>query len=288
MFKMSKNAMLFNGAALIIVAASAVMVVRSALFHDDAPPCLDRYGRGTVLNLEANGTPLGIEDLQSRAGGTDWGLLAGGRVVKLKSGPAKAAMEFNLGQAAKAVPSDAAQQRPGIGFLWSPRGLNAAGSACLAYSVFLPEDFDFGKGGILPGLTGGAIDDQGGEPKDPPFSTRIAWRTDGAGDLHTHLPGWPLGRSLGNDRGGFRLEKGRWISLEQEVVLNAPGHKNGLVRIWVDGALRFEKSGLVFRDKAAGTLETGLMGVLSEVAMPGDTPQARHKLWLTGFELRWQ
>ena len=95
MFKMSKNAMLFNGAALIIVAASAVMVVRSALFHDDAPPCLDRYRRGTVLNLEANGTPLGIEDLQSRAGGTDWGLLAGGRVVKLKSGPAKAAMEFN-------------------------------------------------------------------------------------------------------------------------------------------------------------------------------------------------
>ena len=44
MLKMSKNAMLFNGAAVIIVAATAGMMVRSALFHDDAPPCLDRFG----------------------------------------------------------------------------------------------------------------------------------------------------------------------------------------------------------------------------------------------------
>ncbi len=287
MFKMSKNAMLFNGAALIVIAATAGMMVRSALFHDDAPPCLDRFDRGSVLSLENGGQPLGIEDLQSRVGGTDWGLLSGGRVVKLKSGPAKAAIEFDLGAAAKSARKDDGEAKPGIGFFWAPRGLDLAVSACLAYSVFVPEDFEFGKGGILPGLIGARVE-EAPEAKEPPFSARLAWRADGAGDIHTDIPGWSRGRPMGNDRGGFRLDKGRWINLEQEVVLNAPGQKNGLIRVWVDGALRFEKSGLVFRDKAAGTLEAGLAGVMSEVAMPSDTPGARHKLWVTGFELRWR
>lgn len=288
MKNMSNKALLLNGAAVLIILASGVAVLRSAIFHDDAPPCLDRYAKGTVLSLERNGQPLGTEDLQARVSGTDWGLLQGARIVKLKSGPAPFAMEMNLG-AVKPRP-EGSDIRPGLGFTWSPRGFDKAIAACLAYSVFMPEDFEFGKGGTLPGLVG-ANKDETAEVKEPAFSTRYAWRADGSGDIHTHVPNWPVGRSLGNDRGGFSFKKGAWVSLEQEVVLNDPGAKNGFIRIWVDGSLRFEKSGLVFRDQPAaetGAAGPALAGVLSEVAMPADVPGAKHKLWLTAYELRWR
>lgn len=285
MKSMSNKAILFNGAALVIVLATAGAMVRSALFHDDAPPCLDRYAKGTVFGLERNGQPLGTPDLQSRVGGTDWGLLEGARVVKLKSGPAPHALEMNLG--AVKVRADDKETKPGIGFTWAPRGFERAEAACLAYSVYLGEDFVFGKGGVLPGLFGIPKNDNG-EAKDPVFSTRYAWRADGSGDVHTHLPDWPVGRAMGNDRGGFKLDRGRWMTLEQEVVLNDPGQKNGLIRIWVDGALRFEKSQVMFRDKNGDTAQAALAGVLAEVSMPGDTPVAQHRLWISPFELRWR
>ncbi len=285
---MSNRAILLNGAALLIIALSGGAVLRSALFHDDAPPCLDRFANGTALGLERNGQPLGIADLQARVSGTDWGLLDGARVVKLKSGPSPHALEMNLG-AVKPRP-EGSDLKPGIGFTWTPRGFERATAACLAYSVFLPEDFDFGKGGILPGLVGTAKDDAA-EVKETTFSTRYAWRADGSGDIHTHLPGWSVGRPLGNDRRGFQFAKGSWMSLEQEVVLNDVGAKNGLIRIWVDGALRFEKSGLVFREKGVADRDAvapALAGVLAEVAMPNDTPGAKQKLWMSRFELRWR
>ncbi|MFM9942745.1 MAG: polysaccharide lyase [Hyphomicrobiaceae bacterium] len=289
---MSNRAILLNGAAILIVAASGLAVLRSALFHDDAPPCLDRYAQGTSLSLERNGQPLGTADLQARVGGTDWSLIDHARVVKLKSGPGPHALEMNIGSLPpRAEGSDV---KPGIGFTWSPRGFEKAAAACLAYSVFLPEDFDFGKGGVLPGLVG-TTKDEAAEIKEPAFSTRYAWRADGSGDIHTHLPGWSVGRSLGNDRRGFEFAKGKWMSLEQEVVLNAPGAKNGMIRVWVDGALRFEKSGLVFRQRAGIDKDAErdvalptLAGVLSQVAMPNDPPKAKNKVWLTSFELRWK
>lgn len=284
----SNKAILLNGAAVLIAVASGAAVLRGALFNEDAPPCLDRYAKGSVLSLSRGGQPLATEDLQSRAGGTDWGLIEGARIVKLKAGPAPYALEMNLANV-KPRP-DVASSRPGIGFTWQPRGFERAAAGCLAYAVFLAEDFEFGKGGILPGLAGNA-ESEAAEVKEPAFSARLAWRADGNGDIHTHLPGWPVGRSLGNDRAGFAFARGKWIALEQEVVLNDPGAKNGLIRVWVDGTLRFEKSGLVFREKApgdAGGAAPALAGVLSEVSMPADVAPTRQKLWLTGYELRWR
>jgi hypothetical protein len=236
-----------------------------------------------MLGLERAGEPLSAADMQSRLGGTDWGLLEGARAVKLKSGPAKFALEMNL---ASVRPARDREAKAGIGFLWTPSSFKGAEAACLKYALFLPDDFEFGRGGRLPGLVGLRRDLPG--DAEPDFSTRYAWRADGAGDIHTHLHGWTTGRSMGNDRHGFTFPKGRWVLLEQEVVLNDIGRKNGLIRIWVDGDLRFEKSSLVFREASGPTAEAMITGVLSEVVMPTDAPGARQKLWLSPFELRWK
>ena len=280
----STNAMLFNGGAILIAGASVIFVARSLVVADDAPPCSGRYAQGTRMSLDRNGAPLAGADLQSRLGGTDWGVLDRARVVKLKSGPAPFALEFDL-TGSKADDRDDSNGREGVGFHWAPRDFGQVGRACLAYQVFLPEGFEYGGGGRLPGLMGMAAKD--GDAGGIAFSARYAWRDTGTGDIHTHISGLPEGRALGNDRGGFAFPRGRWIALEQEVVLNQPGQKNGLLRVWVDGALRFEKSNVVIRDKA----EAAITGVLSEAVATGKdvSPNAKaQKIWLTPFELRWQ
>ena len=126
-----------------------------------------------------------------------------------------------------------------------------------------------------------------GDAANPEFSTRYSWNGGGAGDFYTQLPDWSTGRSLGNDRRGFHFSKGEWVKLDQEVVLNTPGKKDGLLRIWVDGHLRYEKSNVVFREAQGPTSEAQIAGVLSEIVMPGDKPGDKHKIWLSPFELRW-
>jgi hypothetical protein len=276
----STRFMLFNGAALLIVGFAGVTVLRSMFFHDDAPVCTERYLVGGQLSIERDGQPLASEEFQARMSGSDWGLVGSTRVVKLKSGPAPHAMEFALAKAR--------DERPGIGFAWTPSSFKPAEAACLSYSIYLSEDFDFGKGGRLPGLYGVAADQEQGAARNPAFSTLYAWRADGNGDIHTHLPGHTTGRPLGNDRKGFSFPRGQWVRLDQEVVLNTPGYKDGVLRIWVDGQLRFQKSDLGFRAPEGPTEQARIAGVLSEIVMPGDKPTDKHKIWLSPFELRWR
>jgi hypothetical protein len=251
------------------------------------PACSERYERGIRLALERGGEIVTAVDLQARFGGTDWGLIEHARVVRLKQGPAGQAIEVTL----KGLSPEAEQSgKPqGIGFWWQPQSLGRVTAACLAYSIFLPDDFDFAKGGRLPGLMGNATataDTQ--DRRGPSFSTRIAWRQGGQGDIQGHMAGWPDQRMLGNDLAPFTIPRGRWAAIEQEVVLNTLPRRDGLVRIWVDGELAYEKAGLAIRENMLGAIN----GVLAEVALAGPAPdgkaQKSQSLWLTPFELRWK
>ena len=53
------------------------------------------------------------------------------------------------------------------------------------------------------------------------------------------------------DPEAFRLPRGKWIRLEQEIVLNTPGRKDGSIRVWVDGTLVVDKQHLMLRDNDA-------------------------------------
>lgn len=121
----------------------------------------------------------------------------------------------------------------------------------LSYSVRFSEEFDFVKGGKLPGLFGG-LGNNGGRIPDgrDGFSTRYMWRRGGQGEVYAYLPSsQEHGTSIG--RGQWRFQPGRWYHLEQEVQLNHPGQKDGRVRVWVDGRLRLDKDQLEFRSTDA-------------------------------------
>lgn len=73
----------------------------------------------------------------------------------------------------------------GAEFYASPLNLSDAKNVTMEYSVYFPVDFDWVKGGKLPGLYGGHTGCSGGAAAEDCFSTRLMWRQGGAGELFT-------------------------------------------------------------------------------------------------------
>ncbi|KAF8600092.1 hypothetical protein BDV93DRAFT_497076 [Ceratobasidium sp. AG-I] len=138
-----------------------------------------------------------------------------------------------------------------------------------SYSLLFSDGFKFNKGGKLPGLYGGTSADEatgcsGGRTRDGCWSTRMMWRTSGAGELYAYLPpsakvdnkaavcsktniscdedyGWSLGRST------WTWKTGTWQTIAQKVTLNDVGKPNGSVVIYVDGKEVYAANNIMLR-----------------------------------------
>ena len=130
----------------------------------------------------------------------------------------------------------------------------ASDSIVLSYSVRFDEEFDFVRGGKLPGLYGGIPRSGGQLPTGRDgYSTRIVWQSKGKGALYAYLPtnskaykGVTYGTMIG--AGAWQFEPGKWTDLSQRIKLNKPGTNDGRITIWIDGALVHDECGLRFRD----------------------------------------
>lgn len=85
-----------------------------------------------------------------------------------------------------------------------------------------------------------------------PLTLDPATGVKGAQVVTTKYNDFPNLRWLGNaPKGSFPVhgpeEHGRWICVEAMMKLNAPGRKDGEARLWVDGRLDAERTGMDFR-----------------------------------------
>ncbi|GHB28124.1 polysaccharide lyase [Salinicola rhizosphaerae] len=143
-------------------------------------------------------------------------------------------------------PSDT--EEGGAGFVMPVPALRQANSACLRYRVRFEPNFDFVKGGKLPGLYGGDGPTGGDEVTGTNgFSMRFMWRKQGQGELYEYVVNKDsdYGESVG--RGKWRFTPGQWVTVEEEIVLNDPDAENGVARVWIDGQPIFEQQGIVYR-----------------------------------------
>jgi hypothetical protein len=159
------------------------------------------------------------------------------------------------------------EPRSGTGFRSAvlPAGADAAR---LSYWVRFPEGFDFVRGGKLPGLYGGR-GNSGGEIPDGSngFSLRLMWREAGAAEVYAYLPTSERhGTSL--LRGRFAFVPGRWHHVVQEVVLNRPGHDDGVVSMVLDGQFAGAANGLRMRDVASLRID----GIFFDLFFGGSDP----------------
>ncbi|KAJ1030920.1 hypothetical protein NDA18_002149 [Ustilago nuda] len=134
----------------------------------------------------------------------------------------------------------------------TPFLLSLATSVTFNYSVFFPLYYDFVLGGKLPGLYGGTEGCGGGNNAEHCWSSRMAWRSGGLGELYAYLPQHKqntsamldvkpysyvnpvYGISLG--RGSFNLTKGAWTNISQTITLqNNETHPNGVFHVSVNG-----------------------------------------------------
>jgi hypothetical protein len=274
----------FNAAAVLVTAAAVGAVVRSWVFTPTAAPCSERYLNTTSLALERGGAVLTAADLQAGLGGNDAGVLENVAVARLDpSAPAPVAMTVSLPAGAMG-PNPASGAKAGISFPWRPRLVRGKAAACLVYSVLLPADFAFARGGTLPGLAGA----DAAEPAPDGFVARIVWRDGARGGIINRVTSSGETRMAPAEREAFAFPRGRWVRLEQEVVLNTPKQADGALRLWVDGRLAVDRTDQMFRARPDVTLA----GVAADVfygfepgaaAAPKDT-----RISLTPFELRWR
>jgi hypothetical protein len=275
----STTAILLNGALALVAVASIVTMGRSILGTEQRTSCRERYDNAVQWSLQReNGDLLTPSDLQARLGSTDWGLIERVSVVKA-SNPQGAALEVDL----RGAPAAAPGQTAGAGFEWAPQLIDGPRAGCASYGLFLDPKFSFATGGKLPGIFGG----RAGDDRDAPnaFSTRLAWNADGVLDIYGHMPGLASSRGLTNERNEVSLPRGRWIAVDQEVVLNTPGRSDGVLRVWLDGKLIFENGSVNYRTDT----DSAVRGILAEVAYarepaPGD---ASGRVSIAPFEFRW-
>lgn len=275
----STTVILLNGAVALVAVASIVTMGRSIIGSDQQVTCRERYTNAVQWSLQReSGELLTPYDLQARLGSTDWGLIERASVVKA-SNPQGAALEIDL----LGAPDKATAQPAGAGFEWAPQLIEGPRAGCASYGLYLDPKFSFAAGGRLPGIFGG----RSGEDRDAPdaFSARLSWDADGKLEIHGHMPGLASSRSVANERGETLLSRGRWIAVDQEVVLNTPGRNDGVLRVWLDGKLSVESRNVAFRtDK-----DSAVRGILAEVAYarqpaPGN---GTGLVSIAPFEFRW-
>ena len=86
--------------------------------------------------------------------------------------------------------------------MWNSSSGTAYESMMLSYEVAFDSGFDWRKGGKLPGLRGGPDPNNcsGGHQANGTncFTTRLMWRTNGAGESESVLPRWWVGSCGGS------------------------------------------------------------------------------------------
>jgi hypothetical protein len=128
----------------------------------------------------------------------------------------------------------------------------------LEYRLRFGDDFDWVRGGKLPGLAGGRTP-SGGHYDPDGFTARYMWRPNGRLVLYLYWAGQASSRQREGAQyaedldTGRTLERGREYVLRQYVRLNRPGQPDGVVRVWLDDELVLERTDLKFRVAADRT-----------------------------------
>ncbi|KAF8634310.1 hypothetical protein AX17_004262 [Amanita inopinata Kibby_2008] len=168
---------------------------------------------------------------------------------------------------------------------------NGAKHVTFSYRFLLQHDWEWVKGGKLPGVFGGVGDlayhCTGGraETRTHCFDLRPMWRPNGVGELYVYLPVTPsntrrllavppksyphasnYGVSVG--RGAFHFKLGYWTTITQRIKLNDMGQENGEIHLYINKELVISCTGLTLRTSP----ESRFKGMHFQTFFGGHTP----------------
>ncbi|MEN8906468.1 MAG: polysaccharide lyase [Clostridiales bacterium] len=138
------------------------------------------------------------------------------------------------------------------GALWRTNFDESYDELYMTYKIRFKENFDFVKGGKLPGLAGGEGNTGGNKPNGyDGWSARLMWRKNGAVVQYVYYPD-----QTGKYADDFAWDKedqkyfqpGKWHTITNYIKINTLGKKDGEILGWFDGELALESKNLLFRN----------------------------------------
>lgn len=237
------NGTLFGIAGGAFGVLTVALMIKSSFSEKTVPGCEMRYANASGFALErASGELLDAVSLQSKIYSDDWGFLDNVAIERDTTADGRLAMQVRFRPGGE-MNDRKRTATSGVGFTWRPGQLNTARAACLNYSVWLPADFDFGDGGVLPGLFGQSDT----SPETTKFSVQMRWLKSGKVAVQPVTPETLRPRFFVVNEDWLTLPRGKWVNIEQEILLNTPEASNGQLRVWVDGQLGFDRRNVQLR-----------------------------------------
>jgi hypothetical protein len=281
--KFSKRAIMINSVAGVVMLSGFVSLIHSTFARPYFEVCTARYHRQLAMTLDREGKPLTPTDIQAVSNGMDEGVIENLSIAAFNTGPAKFAMGVKL--AAGTVEQRSGRGiAGGISFPWAPSTIEQPQAACLSYNIFLPADFEFSTGGTLPGFFGTTINGQFGDK--PTFQTQLLWQRAGVPQFQLKSLSDSDNRTTAFKTWETAFPRGRWVRVDQELILNTPKQSDGVARLWFDGKLESEIKAVEVRDGP----ELAISGVASDIYFGGTNTGEAPKdavVWVTPFEIRW-
>lgn len=136
----------------------------------------------------------------------------------------------------------------GSGVGWA-KSLSSHDELYCSYAIRFSDDFEFVKGGKLPGLAGGAGNTGGDKPTGSDgWSARMMWRSGGALVQYVYHPDQPTIYGEDFPWAAAAVTPGVWYRVETRVVMNTPGKRNGIIQSWLNGEQVLDIRNIRFRD----------------------------------------
>ena len=130
------------------------------------------------------------------------------------------------------------------------------------FDVMFKKNFEFVRGGKLPGLFGGEGNTGGNKPTGSDgFSARMMWREDGRVVQYLYYPDQPnryghqipwIDPATGKQ---VRFIPGQWHTVFHRLFMNTPGKKDGELWAFFDDQLVLKMDSIRFRDTDAFSID---------------------------------
>ena len=163
----------------------------------------------------------------------------------------------------------------------------------ISYDVKFSENFDFVRGGKLPGLCGYNVTQDprdgcntgGGFPTGyDGWSARGMWREDGK--LENYVYHADQFYEYGDDEyWTASAERGKWHSFQHRIVLNTVGEANGIVEAWFDGVKVLSSNTMLYRKTADIGINLFYFSTFYGGADPSWAPTSDQYIYFDNFRI---
>lgn len=147
------------------------------------------------------------------------------------------------------------------------------------YRVRFPGDFEFVKGGKLPGVGGGTTNSNGDIPTGyDGWSVRMMWDHDAKLVQYVYHPDQP-GKygDIMDTKVPVMLDE--WMTIQTKVVMNTLGKKDGVIKTWINGTVVIDRKDMQFRKTDELTIDRLLFAFFFGGAGPEWAPSSDQHIY---------